>query len=192
MSKDIFSDKIVEKAAEVFTRFGYRKTTMDDIARELGKGKSSIYYYFTSKEEIFQAVVEKEASQLKTAVKDAISHLDEPMEKIKIYVLTRTNAYKRIRNFYNALNNNELLHLDFINTLRKKYEDEEVSLLQQILDSGVKAGKFNFTNPHLAAIAIVTALRGLEEDFSKHPEYDNMEKHLDNLLNILFYGIVVR
>ena len=43
----------------------FRKTTMDEIAQAARKGKSSIYYYFTSKEDIFRAIVEKETKMLR-------------------------------------------------------------------------------------------------------------------------------
>ena len=57
--------QIVEKAQALFARFGFRKTTMDEIAQAAHKGKSTIYHYFQNKEEIFRAVVEKEANELK-------------------------------------------------------------------------------------------------------------------------------
>jgi AcrR family transcriptional regulator len=192
MSKDSFSDRIIEKAAEVFNQFGYKKTTMDEIAQQLGKGKSSIYYYYTSKEEIFEAVVEKEANQLRNEVKNSIEQAIEPIGKIKNYILTRVSVYKRVTNFYNALKNDGLLHLDFIDSLRKKYENSEIELLQQILDEGVKEGKFKLTDTYLASVAIVTALKGLEETFNNSTDQQLMESRLDNLLNILFYGLIVR
>ncbi len=192
MSKDDFADKIIEKAAEVFTRYGYKKTAMDDIARELNKGKSSIYYYFKSKEEIFQAVVEKEAMLLKAEITGAINQVTDPIQKIKTYVLTRMIVYNRIRNFYNALNNNELLHLDFINQLRKRYEADEQELLERILNEGIQARTFRLNNTRLASIAIVTALKGLEDTYNQFDNKSTMEEHLDNILNILFYGIIDR
>jgi AcrR family transcriptional regulator len=192
MNKDSFSDKIIVKAAEVFNQFGFKKTTMDEIAQQLGKGKSSIYYYFTSKEEIFQAVVEKEAFELKNEVRQAIDRGTNPINKIKNYVLTRVSVYKKITNFYNALKNDGLLHLEFIDALRKKYEKDEVEILQQILIEGVNAGKFKLNDTYVASVAIVTALKGLEETFNKNNDQQQMEAHLDSLLNILFYGITVR
>ena len=49
---------IVGVARRIFTRHGFRKTTMEEIARASKMGKSSIYYYFKSNEVIFRAVVE--------------------------------------------------------------------------------------------------------------------------------------
>jgi len=56
---------IVGIARRIFTRYGFRKATMEEIASTSQMGKSSIYYYFKSKEEIFRAVVEFEAQMLK-------------------------------------------------------------------------------------------------------------------------------
>jgi AcrR family transcriptional regulator len=46
---DEMRNTIICKAGELFSRYGYKKTTMDDIADALQKGKSSIYYYFQNK-----------------------------------------------------------------------------------------------------------------------------------------------
>ena len=54
--KKIAKEKIINAAYNVFTNKGYHKTTMDDIANEVGVSKASLYSYFKSKEEILQTV----------------------------------------------------------------------------------------------------------------------------------------
>ena len=54
---DLVKAEILKAAERVFQKWGSNKTTMEDIAREAGKGKSTLYYYYQSKEEIFDAVV---------------------------------------------------------------------------------------------------------------------------------------
>ena len=72
-------ENIVSAATEVFSRYGFKKTSMEDIARALRMGKSSIYYYFKGKEEIFQAVVDREANLLRVKVKAvSYTHLTLP------------------------------------------------------------------------------------------------------------------
>jgi AcrR family transcriptional regulator len=192
MDKDVFREKIVRTAAEVFQRYGYRKTTMGDIANELRKGKSSIYYYFAGKEEIYQEVVESEARGLKNEIMASIAQVSDPIEQIKAYVLTRMRVYKKALNFYNALKNDNLLHLEFIDSLRKKYDEEEIALVNDILRKGVKSARFRIKNVKLASIAIVTALKGLEFVIYEDSDEQTLEERLDSLLNVLFYGIVIR
>ncbi len=190
MSKDDFRQKIVSVASEVFNRFGYKKTTMDEIASQLGKGKSSIYYYFSSKVEIFQAVVEKEVGVLRAEVRKSIEIAKDPKEQIKNYVLTRMKAYKSVINFNNAMRDNILLHLDFVQEIRARYDKYEVELVEKILISGIEAGDFVIENPKIASFGIVTALKGIQEPMLESSDNKNMEENLDNLLSILFYGII--
>jgi AcrR family transcriptional regulator len=192
MSKDDFNIKIVTVAAEVFNRYGFKKTTMDEIAQQLGKGKSSIYYYFKSKEEIFKAVVEMEAMQLRADVRKSIEATNDPQEQIKNYVLTRIGAYKNAINFNNALEDNVLLHLEFTQTIRDTYDKYEIELVKKILIEGVKSGAFAIENPSIASAGIVTALKGLQGPILESLNEKEIEEKLDSLLSILFYGIIRR
>ena len=52
--------EILSTAKNLFAQHGLKKTTMEDIANAMGKGKSTLYYYFPGKIEIFEAVVDEE------------------------------------------------------------------------------------------------------------------------------------
>jgi AcrR family transcriptional regulator len=60
VKEEITRREVVQAASRLFQRYGLVKTTMEDIARETGRGKSTLYYYFKSKDEIFDAVVNQE------------------------------------------------------------------------------------------------------------------------------------
>ena len=166
---------------------------MDEIAQASAKGKSSIYYYFSSKEDIFQAVVEKEASMLKRELIDAIEPVEDPKEKLKIYVLVRMRTFKKLANYYAAIKSEYLSHLDFVENVRKKFDLEEITMVEDILKAGAATREFNIENTRLAAVAIVTAMKGLEIPMFWEEDLDqDIEKRLDDLINILFYGLVKR
>jgi AcrR family transcriptional regulator len=184
--------KIIEIARSIFTHFGFKKTTMEEIALASRKGKSSIYYYFNSKEDIFKAVVEKEADEIKKELINKIENIDDPIEKLKVYISTRMRKLKKLTNFYTALKSDYLSHLEFIEEIRKSYDLEEVEIISGIIQDGIERGKFSVEDPHLSAIAIVTAMKGLEVPLFINKEHGNFETRLSNLLNFLFYGIVKR
>jgi AcrR family transcriptional regulator len=185
-------NKIVEIARNIFSHFGFKKTTMEEIAAASRKGKSSIYYYFNSKEEIFKAVVEKEAEELKAELFVKIAGIDDPIEKLKVYILVRMRKLNKLTNFYTALKSDYLTHLDFIEQIRKSYDQEEVKTITAIISDGIERGKFAVEDPHLSAIAIVTAMKGLEVPLFISKEQGGFETRLNNLVNFLFYGIVKR
>jgi AcrR family transcriptional regulator len=192
VEKDEIRNNIVKVASKIFTRFGYRKTTMEEIALATQKGKSSIYYYFKSKEDIFKAVVEKEAEELKEELKAEVKKHSDPIEQLKTYILFRMHKIKMVTNFYDAMKSDHLSHLLFIEKARKRFDMDEIKIVTQILQSGIDSGKFNIEDPGLSAVAIVTAMKGLEIPLFIRKEHGNIEDRLDNLIKFLFYGLVKR
>jgi AcrR family transcriptional regulator len=192
LDKDEVKEAIVNVARHIFSRFGFKKTTMDEIAIASRKGKSSIYYYFASKEEIFQAVVEKEAEILKQELIKATNETDSPAQKLKMHVLIRMRTLEKLANFYSAIKDDYLGHLDFIEKIRKKYDQEEIQMMESILVEGVENGIFEIDDTSLAAIAIVTALKGMEIPLFWGVEGKDLETRLDHLIHILFNGVMKR
>ena len=192
LDRDEVKEAIVNVARHIFSRFGFKKTTMDEIAVASRKGKSSIYYYFASKEEIFQAVVEKEAEILKQELFKAINETDSPEQKLKMHVLVRMRSMEKLANFYSAIKDDFLGHLDFINKIRRKYDQEEIQMMENILAEGVKDGIFEIEDTSLAAIAIVTAMKGMEIPLFWGVEEKDIETRLDHLIHILFHGVMKR
>ena len=180
---------IIKAAQDIFARFGFKKTTMNDIARAAHKAKSSIYRYFKSKEEIFQTIVEKESQTLKEKIEKSINAQNNPEKKLRVYVITRMKVLKNLVNFYSALKDEYLEHYAFIEKIRKKYLKDEIRVIKKILKSGVKQGAFAIEDLELTAFTIVIALKGLEYPLIQKSEILNTDQGIDSLLKILFNGI---
>ncbi len=186
-------DNIIKVATEVFSRFGFKKTSMEDIARALRMGKSSIYYYFKGKEEIFQSVVDKEANLLRAKVKEILDSSSEATEKLRSYVKLRMDLVKHLSNYMEILKNDDLMNLELTEKFRKKYDDEEITIVRQILEEGNDKGIFKIKDLNLSALAIVTAMKGLEIPLvTSTMGVESLNKVIDDMLDILFYGIVKR
>lgn len=190
--KDDVSEVILNSAKTIFARYGFKKTTMDEIAQAARKGKSSIYHYFKSKEDIFKAIVEKESDALSAALAKAINAETTSEKKIRAYVLTRMKVINNLTNLYSALKDEYLEHYSFIENVRVKYDTEEVNTIKGILKTGVEEGDFKIEDINLTAFALVTALKGLEYPLFIKNNYAKTEKRFEGLLNVLFYGIIAR
>ncbi len=187
------SQKIISHASQVFSKYGFKKASMDDIAKASGMGKSSLYYYFRSKEEVFEAVVKKEADLIRIEIeKKVIQSNDNPKDKIRNYVLIRMRYLKEMVNFYDALKNDYLGNLAFTERIREKYDREEQQFIQVLLQQGIDIGIFKLKETKISSMALATALKGLETALliKNTIPPDQLEKHLDETLQILFYGIV--
>ena len=192
MEKGVNRNSIVEVAREIFAHYGFRKTTMHEIADKVGKGKSSLYYYFSSKEDVYRAVIEKEADTMKRKLIDAVAGVNDPVEKLRKYVVTRMEILHELVNFHQAINSEYLTNLDFIQKMRKKYDIEEISLLKSILQLGADSGTFRIEDVELTSLAVATALKGLEIPLLASHNEISIELRIDRILQILFFGIVKR
>ncbi|MFN8256892.1 MAG: TetR/AcrR family transcriptional regulator [Bacteroidales bacterium] len=190
--KSYFKLNIIDTAGNIFNTLGFRKTTMDDIARGIKKRKSSIYYYFNSKEEIFQSVVLQEAKVFRRTIINAITKEQNPTEKLKAYVITRMNIIDKLGNFNKALLDKRLMHLEFVIRLKNLYDKEEIRLFKNILIEGVESGFFKIYDIDLAAIAFVTAMRGMENTFLQKRDDPQIDKKIEGVIHIILYGIVKR
>jgi len=190
VNKEEFRRKIVISAAKIFSRYGFKKTTMDEIAKALKMGKSSIYYYFESKEEIFEAVVLWEANILRNELTTAIKSVDSPIDKMRNYVFVRMKSFEKLSNYYNAIFDKNLDHFDFIEHIRTKYDREELAILRLILYDGARKKVFNVENSEYTALAVQTALKGLEVPLFWKKKELHIESRLNAILDVLFYGIV--
>ena len=185
--------QIVGVARKIFTRYGFRKTTMEEIAAASRKGKSSIYYYFQSKEEIFRAVVEREAEELKIQLDNTIKRDDDPIDKLKTYILFRLHHVKTVEIFYAALNDEYLSNMDFILEIRRQFDLQERQVVKEILEEGMRKGTFQVVSSEIGAIAIATMMKGLELPLLLSDEHKtDREFLLDDLIRVLFYGIIKR
>lgn len=191
--RDEVREQLVHAARLVFARYGYKKTALDDIAREARKGKSTIYYYFKSKDEIFKAVIDAEAEIRKQTIEKEISQITDPRQKLKTYIYVRMLTLKMVVNYYEAIKNDLLDNLYFVNSLRVDHFEEEILQVKTMLLEGVEIGDFTIPNPELTAKTIVTLLQGFEVPLIVNNLSDEeLQKSVDEMLNILFSGIVTK
>jgi AcrR family transcriptional regulator len=81
--KENIKNKIIENAISTFSKYGYDKSRMDDIAKIAKLSKGTIYLYFKNKEELFNAISERNTNELKNQLsklfqnndKDLITHI---------------------------------------------------------------------------------------------------------------------
>jgi len=156
---------ILKAASNSFQRWGVNKTTMEDIAREAGKGKSTLYYYYKSKDEIFEALAMHELNNMIIKAKTSVCEVSSSKEKLKKYIVTMLNEIKKTVSIYPLIKGEIKGNKEFINKIRKQIDDKEESIVMEILKQGCVTGEFHFlSTTELSKVAnvIVCVVRGLE------------------------------
>jgi AcrR family transcriptional regulator len=97
-------EQIVEAAGEHFSRYGYAKTTVSDLAKSIGFSKAYIYKFFDSKEAIGEAICSKTLTGIVATVEEAVAGARTPTEKFrkmfKVLVATSVGLFFNDRKLY--------------------------------------------------------------------------------------------
>jgi len=191
MAIDDTRNKILSVANKLFSRFGFHKTSMDEIAKISRKAKGSLYYHFTSKEDLFKEVVSKEIIVLKSALTIIVSDTDlSNTGKIKKYLITRMEIMNKAMNYHETLKADFYEHFDFIADIRKELDDWEKANLKVIILNGVKANEFAPINDIDVLVDIFyMVLKGLEIPFFLQGKYEKYSPYLEGLVNVLAKGL---
>lgn len=191
-NNDESKNAIVQTAKTLFQRFGYKKTSVNDIAKALGKVKSVIYYYFPDKESLLRAVIDEEVGKLIWSIDDAVKKASTPEEKLRAYALSRTLEIERLSREYARFQQEYDQLFPLIKEVHQRYDDFERTILKSILEDGMERGVFQKTDAELLASAILLWLKGVETQLSSFENEKALREVVEHLAHVLLFGIKVR
>lgn len=193
-------DQILQTASEVFARYGYDKTTLDDIGKKCGLNKASLYYYFSNKEDIYVQVIMAETTVFINELQAQTANLVSTADKIRHYLIERVKRYEKVLNMtqlsFEALQKVEPLFQELYVTVREK----EVDFLESLLQTGMEKGEIvdEHTARELAEsfFLISDAIKHdrqtqsnlYQVDAKKH-DYAQIENRLSNIIQWIFKGL---
>ena len=155
-------DKFIEVARQLFARKGVENTTMNDIASASDKGRRTIYTYFKSKRDIFNAVIERETDQLLNKLRIIVAKPISPEEKFYEYINCRFETMKEIVSRNGSLRAGFFRDVRKVDRARKIISKKEISMLSDILEEGVQPGVFEIDDMSRTAVIITLAIHGLD------------------------------
>ncbi|WP_192349128.1 TetR/AcrR family transcriptional regulator [Algoriphagus sp. Y33] len=192
--EEIIVQDIINGAKKLIQQYGLNKTTMEDIAKSAGKGKSTLYYYFKDKNEIFNAVINLEMDEFFQTVKKAVNKETNEIDMLKTYIVTKIKTLQEKTNLYRFAIENDLegrFNKDFTN-LRNRYDNEEKNLLSSILRKGVKANFFTkeiTMEIETLSELLVSCVRGIEMDILINNKFKSLADKAELLVSVLINGI---
>ena len=165
-------EKFIEVARQLFARKGVENTTMNDIASASEKGRRTIYTYFKSKRDIFNAVIASETDQLLGRLREIVSKPVTPREKLFEYINCRFETMSEIVSRNGSLRAGFFRDVRKVDRARKLITDKETSLLREILSEGKKQGEFTINDLNHTALVITHIIHGLDVPYIR----DNLSK----------------
>ncbi|MCL3780973.1 TetR/AcrR family transcriptional regulator [Prolixibacteraceae bacterium JC049] len=129
-------EEILLQAQKLFQQFGLKKTTMDDLASACSKAKSTLYHYFKSKHEVFDAVIDLEMTSLQAIIQSKVAEVDTISEKLTIYIITFHAEVTKMANLYRIIQN-ELAHEAFTHKQFRRMFSFEQAYISKLLQEGI-------------------------------------------------------
>jgi len=182
-------ESILSVAVKVFGRWGFKKTTMTDIANAAKKGRRTIYTYFKTKEDVYEAVINKEISNLAEKLKGIVYQDLDTRIKLKHYIMKRMISIKNLLNYHDALKIAFFEDKERFANIRYEFDKIEEKYLKYILQEGLERGEFKNLNTTLTTQNIMMSIKAFELPYFKELYTKDEEKHLNNIIEILLYGI---
>ena len=179
-------DRILSSALDVFKANGLDGATMDSIAEKAGFGKATLYYYFSSKEEVFLGIMEEGWKSLLASLEVIIQEEQSPRKTfIKILVQIAQNAKERPNLYEFLFQAPKVINLtEFDDQKWKKHQGKLYSILQGLLEDGIERKEFPKLNSNLMFKAIGGLFTGLIF-FGDKKKTDISEEEVEALLNNL-------
>ena len=185
-------DQILQAAEKRLWHYGYKKTTIDEIAADASVGKGTVYLHFESKEDIYSAIVgqfkgQVLAEQEEIARSDRLSPLEKLRQFLKLPVLM---AHRMCAQSPQAMEMIVAIKPQLAERLKPLME-REAAMLTQILIEGNERQDFAVADPPAAAKTLkLMTLAFLPPD--PHRYGDDPEEELDRIIDLAYQGLKKR
>jgi len=187
--KDDSIVKILSSAFYFFKSFGYKKTSLRDIAERCGMVKSNIYYYFKDKDHLYKTIIGIEAYKVFIMINSGLNNYKTAEDGLKRYLKARVEEFKRIGNEYHDFTSEYVEKNSFIEEIRYGYDKFEINLLKNFIVEGIENREFQDFGDDIDIVVntIFYAVKGFEKYNALQDSY--FTKNIDKMIEILFHGI---
>jgi AcrR family transcriptional regulator len=181
--------QILEASFTLFAQYGFKKTTIGDIAKAVHIGKATVYSYFENKEAIFAAVLDGIIAEHSRKAQQAMSAAATHEDKLRAWAATLVDFMKEVIEDAAPLTDEALFELlPMAQACREKYERREVALLEQVIAEATADGTFHVKDPRGAATALIVAMRGIDPLHRRFFDPPNLEKPMKEIVEWFIRG----
>lgn len=145
--------KIFETSMKLFAEKGYDATSIEEITATVGVAKGTLYYHFSSKEEIFNFLVEEGVKLLQNSIDIKTAKLNNYIDKIKAIVLIQIKIVVKYEDIIKILLS-QFWGTEVRNQKCKQNIDNYIKTIKQIVEEGIEAGQIKKGNSEAIASEI--------------------------------------
>lgn len=179
-------NRILQAAIRAYGRYGYEKTTVEDIARRAGVGKATIYYHFNGKDHIFEAAVKQEIEAFFAELQQAVDDAGNTEARFRVLLKTALAQLKRRRYLARLADTEPSNMSELAQPLLRGMYERLIEMLAAILRAGIADGSLWVDDPDRVALITVGALAGVSKVLAvlgrDLPPLDYLDQTLDRAI----------
>jgi AcrR family transcriptional regulator len=176
----------------LFSQFGLKKVTTDDIAKRARISKATVYRYYRNKQEIFDDVVSYEVNQLLSAITEAVNAESSAVGKLRGYLLGKMG---KLRELVNLLHVTRVAWSEYWpqgTELQDQILDRQKAIVAGILEFGNRNGELEVGNVELTAHLMVVSMQSIEYRWVFDALDVPLSVYVNNMLDVIINGIKKR
>ncbi|PRX25128.1 TetR family transcriptional regulator [Orenia metallireducens] len=135
-------DSIINAALKLFSNNGYHKTTVSQIAKEAKVAKGTVYWYFDSKKQLFQAIILTGVERLTSQIESRVKEKDDVLDKLKSIVMIYLEFINKARQHFKVFQEGMIAVID--NDFKDRmmaFRSEQAEFIAAIIEQGKNENK---------------------------------------------------
>ena len=194
--KEVLSEwrhqEVIEAACRIFARLGYGASNVEDIAKEAGMAKGTVYLYFKSKEEIFSVVLARELEALTNKTIEEMSAKSTFADQLRVYLALRLAYIQHNQDFL------KVYYSEFsrcgsrpplISEVMAKHFWRSLEFMRQCLEQAIARKEIRPVPVESAAFAIFDLSRGFAERHLRGWAHLSLEEDLAFTHSLILKGL---
>jgi AcrR family transcriptional regulator len=179
-------DFILQAAQKRLGLYGYEKTTMQEIAADIGMSKASLYYYYPDKDYLFKAVIENEQKEFFIQIEKRIAELTDADSMIIELVEIRHTLFRKFLNLSKFRLTDDHKVKPIFTDLYNRIREFETDILTTIFNKGKASGILQFDDAKELALLFSDLLQGLRMmEMKRMSRLEITEAENDHLIKVL-------
>lgn len=187
-SDEVVQQEILHAALRLYRKYGPNKVTMDNVATASGRSRTSLYYYYKNRDEIFQAVIDNIVSEVMDEIRQAVQSADNLRGKIHAFCTAKINTSEHWKSFFLVIwtmsEDDQTRHNKAMEGLHKKLIHQEAIVLNTAITGAMEQKQIRRLAPDeldVLVFIISSGIRGLRREI-----YDQNDPHdIKTAVNVL-------
>lgn len=197
IQEELLPEQILQAAMQLYQKHGIKKVTMDDVSKAIGKSRSSLYYYYKNRDEIFDAVMEALVQEVISEISQAVAEEKNIENKIRAFCFAKIKTSEERKFIFSAMETgmdaDEISkHREAMTALHKRLVKLETAVVKKFLSASAKQNEIRVLSSkeqETFIFILLSSVRGIKREIAHENNISKINSAINTLTNILIHWL---